>query len=247
MDSPLPPFLDPLLDFLSDQLPPPLYTFLLSFLSHTITLLTSLISLAQSVIAAKPWEWDPQTIIPPLISILAAYLALYSLYRTTGWMFRTVFWFVKWGTILAALSAGVGWYMANQNSSGTGNDDLISSLGKAFVSVPNSHGCDTADVDPPHSQMNTASQTGEKVRPKPWDSFDKHRAWQHQKQAGSGAGISNAQQIMADIATAAGRTLMQGNWWDAAKTAFTSSTTDRDQTRKTTSDKKQGKRNGRAK
>lgn len=142
-------------------------------------------------------------------------------------MFRTVFWFVKWGTILAALSAGVGWYMANQNSSGTGNDDLISSLGKAF--------------------MNTASQTGEKVRPKPWDSFDKHRAWQHQKQAGSGAGISNAQQIMADIATAAGRTLMQGNWWDAAKTAFTSSTTDRDQTRKTTSDKKQGKRNGRAK
>ncbi|KIK27645.1 hypothetical protein PISMIDRAFT_674543 [Pisolithus microcarpus 441] len=227
MDSPLPPFLDPLLDFLSDQLPPPLYTFLLSFLSHTITLLTSLISLVQSLIAAKPWEWDPQAIIPPLISILAAYLALYSLYRTTGWMFRTVFWFVKWGTILAALSAGVGWYMANQNSSGTGNDDLISNLGKAF--------------------MNTASQTGEKVRPKSWDSFDKHRTWQHQKQAGSGAGISNAQQIMADIAAAAGRTLMQGNWWDAAKTAFTSSTTDRDQTRKTTNDKKQGKRNGRAK
>ncbi|KIN96186.1 hypothetical protein M404DRAFT_67400, partial [Pisolithus tinctorius Marx 270] len=107
-------FLDPLLDFLSDQLPPPLYTFLLSFLSHIITLLTALISLIQSLIAAKPWEWDPQTIIPPLISILAAYLALHSLYRTTGWIFRTVLWFVKWGTILAAVSAGMGWYMANQ-------------------------------------------------------------------------------------------------------------------------------------
>ncbi|KAI6157849.1 hypothetical protein BKA82DRAFT_4062446 [Pisolithus tinctorius] len=214
MDS---PFLDPLLDFLSDQLPPPLYTFLLSFLSHIITLLTALISLIQSLIAAKPWEWDPQTIIPPLISILAAYLALHSLYRTTGWIFRTVLWFVKWGTILAAVSAGMGWYMANQNPS----DTFVSNLGKAFTG--------------------TAPQTNERVQPKPWDSFQKHRTWQYQEQGGREAGAPDAQKIMADIAAAAGRTLMEGNWWDAAKTAFTSSTTNRDQPGKTTNDKRQGR------
>ncbi|KAI6033195.1 hypothetical protein F5J12DRAFT_712728 [Pisolithus orientalis] len=234
MDS---PFLDLLLDFLSDKLPPPLYTFLLSFLSHTITLLTALISLVQSLIAAKPWEWDPQTIIPPLISILVAYLALHSLYRTTGWIFRTVFWFVKWGTILAAVSAGMGWYMANQNPSGT----VISNLGKALVSVSNSHRRGSVGIGPSHPQTGTAPQTNERVQPKPWDSFHKHRTWQYQEQGGRGTGAPDAQKIMADIAAAAGRTLMEGNWWDAAKTAFTSSTTNRDQPGKTTNDKRQGR------
>src|SRR6267154_831419 len=96
-DITLPAFLDPLLDFFAEQLPPPLYSFLISLLSHSLALFTALVSLISSLVSSKPWEWDAQTIIPPLITFLAAYLALVSLYRTTSWMVRTSFWFIKWG------------------------------------------------------------------------------------------------------------------------------------------------------
>jgi len=53
-----------------------------------------------------------------LITLLAAYLALVSIYRTTSWMVRTTVWMMKWGAILSALAAGAGWMMGNQYAGG---------------------------------------------------------------------------------------------------------------------------------
>src|SRR5882762_7233008 len=116
----LPAIIDPILSYLSSILPPPLYSFLLTFLAHSLALFTSLISLGYTLLSSRPWEWDAQTVIPPLITFLAAYLALVSLYRTTSWMFQTGMWVMKWGTILGALIAGAGWVAVQTGAGGAG-------------------------------------------------------------------------------------------------------------------------------
>jgi hypothetical protein len=216
-DIPLPAFLDPLLGFLADQLPPPLYSFLLSFLAHSLALFTALISLISSLIASKPWQWDAQTIIPPLISVLAAYLALVSLYRTTSWMVRTSIWFIKWGTILGALTAGMGWYMG-QNA-GVGNASIISSLGGFIWNVLNGQAQSTPGTQRSSRSPRTRTQPKSNDRPKSWESFEKHKQWQYQERDGNQDG-NDAQNIMANIAKAANRLLVEGGWWDVARGIF---------------------------
>ncbi|KIK98647.1 hypothetical protein PAXRUDRAFT_31028 [Paxillus rubicundulus Ve08.2h10] len=209
-DIPLPPFLDPVLDYLSERLPPELYSFLSSFFSHSLALFTAFISLVSSLIASKPWEWDAQTILPPLISFLAAYLALVSLYRTTSWMFRTTFWFIKWGTIFGVLAAGAGWYMGNQGASG-GETGLASTLGTIVLNMLNGDQGAAGARRPPSSR-------DQENRPKPWESFEKPR--QRPYQEGNREGENEAQQIMSDIMVAANRLLVGGGWWDTARSIF---------------------------
>lgn len=211
----LPAILDPLLDYLDEHLPPQLYSFITSFLSHSIALLTALISLVSSLLASKPWEWDAQTIIPPLISFLAAYLALVSLYRTTSWIFRTTFWFIKWGTILGVLAAGAGWYMGNNDINGGGRG-LVSTLGAILLNALNSDGRDGVGARMPETTPRTS-----KRRTKPWESFENQ--WQYREDNPAQARDNDAQRIMSDIVAAANRVLMEGGWWDAAKSAFTQS------------------------
>ncbi|KAG1802640.1 uncharacterized protein HD556DRAFT_1331237 [Suillus plorans] len=219
-DIPLPAFLDPLLSFLADQLPPPLYSFLLSFLSHSLALFTALLSLISSLISSKPWQWDAQTILPPLISFLAAYLALVSLYRTTSWMVRTSIWFIKWGTIFGALTAGLGWYMG-QNA-GIGSTSIISSLAGFISDVLN----EQTQTTPGTSQSpKTRTQRKSNDRPKSWESFEKHKQWQYQERDGNQEG-NDAQKIMSNIAKAANRLLAEGGWWDAARGIFDGPTSD---------------------
>ncbi|KAF9241646.1 hypothetical protein BU15DRAFT_87217 [Melanogaster broomeanus] len=136
-DMQLPAFLDPLLDYLSEHLPPELYSFL---------------------------------------TFLAAYFALLSLYRTTSWMFRTTFWCLKWGAILAALAAGAGWYMGNQDAGGRG---LVSSLGGAILGMLNTAGQDAAGARRERSPQTPRNQGN---RPKSWESFEKHQQWQYQEE-----------------------------------------------------------------
>ncbi|KAG2048259.1 hypothetical protein BDR06DRAFT_962897 [Suillus hirtellus] len=217
-DIPLPAFLDPLLDFLADQLPPPLYSFLLSFLSHSLALFTALLSLISSLISSKPWQWDAQTILPPLISFLAAYLALVSLYRTTSWMVRTSIWFIKWGTIFGALTAGLGWYMG-QNA-GIGSTSIISSLAGFISDVLNEQTQTTPGTSP-----KTRTQRKSNDRPKSWESFERHKQWQYQERDGNQEG-NDAQKIMSNIAKAANRLLAEGGWWDAARGVFDGPTSD---------------------
>jgi len=223
-DIPLPAFLDPLLDFLADQLPPPLYSFLISLLSHALALFTALLSLISSLYSSKPWEWDAQTIIPPLISFLAAYLALVSLYRTTSWMVRTSIWFIKWGTILGALTAGMGWYLGNQNA-GAGNKSIITSLGGFIFDMLNGQGQYTPAPKRSSRTPRTRPQRKSSDRPKSWESFDKQKQWQYQEQNGNNDG-NDAQNIMSNIMKAANRVLAESGWWDVAQGLFDGSTSD---------------------
>jgi hypothetical protein len=221
-DIPLPAFLDPLLDFLAEQLPPPLYSFLISLFSHALALFTALLSLASSLYSSKPWEWDAQTIIPPLISFLAAYLALVSLYRTTSWMVRTSIWFIKWGTILGALSAGMGWYLGNQNT-GAGSKSIITSLGGFIFDTLNGQGQHTPTSQRSSRTPRTRPQRKSSDRPKSWESFDKHKQWQYQEQNGNGEG-NDAQNVMSNIMKTANRVLAESGWWDVARGVFDGST-----------------------
>lgn len=213
-DIPLPAFLDPLLNFLEEHVPPELYSFTTLFLSHTLALLTAFISLVSSLIASKPWEWDAQTIIPPLISLFAAYLALVSLYRTTSWLFRTSFWFIKWGTIIGALAVGVGWYMGNQGNNG-GGGDLFSSLG-AVLGALNGNGGGGGDAGARFPK--TTPRSTEHHR-KPWESFANQ--WQYREGPPTNAPNSDAQRTMSEIVATANRILMESGWWDVAKSVFT--------------------------
>ena len=207
----LPAFLDPLLDFLDEHVPPQLYSFFVSFVSHSLALLTAFISLVSSLFASKPWEWDAQTLIPPLISFLAAYLALVSLYRTTSWIFRTTFWFIKWGTIFGVLAAGAGWYVGNG-----GGNSLMSSLGAVLLSALNGDGRDGAGARIPETTPRTSKHPS-----KLWESFENQ--WQYREDNPAQARDGDAQRIMSDIVAAANRVLMEGGWWDAAKSVFTQS------------------------
>ncbi|KAF9227296.1 hypothetical protein BS17DRAFT_458016 [Gyrodon lividus] len=233
-DIPLPAFLDTMLDYLAERLPPVLYSFLISFLSHSLALLTAFISLVSSLIASKPWEWDAQTILPPLISFLAAYVALISLYRTTSWIFRTTFWFMKWGTIFGVLAAGAGWYMGNQDAGGRGTG-LASSLGGIILNILNREGQDVAGSHPPQSPQTPRNQEN---HPKPWESFEEHQQRQYRKGSQDRKGENEAQQIMSNIMAAANRILVEGGWWDAAQNIFAGGNTE---TRESHSHKRQGK------
>jgi len=210
-DIPLPEIIDPILSFLSSRLPPPLYSFLFSFLSHSLALLASFLSLVFTLLSTKPWEWDAQTLLPPLISIFAAYIALLSLYRTTSWMIRVSVWFVKWGAILAALIAGVGWYAANINGVSIPRaSGIVSGVGGLLVDMLNVNG-QGQPVAGSRSRTRT-SRERTKGKRKPWHSFE-----QHQEDAAGTTEDGDVQKIIGDIVGAAGRAVKESGWWEAAK------------------------------
>jgi len=107
----VPDFIDPVLSYLESVLPASVYSALLTGSSHILAITTALLS----SLSSSPSTWTAQAIIPPLITLLSAYLALSSIYRTI----RLTLWFAKWGTILAALMGGIGWLAAG------GASDLV--------------------------------------------------------------------------------------------------------------------------
>jgi hypothetical protein len=216
-DIKLPDFLDPLLSYLSDTLPHPLYSFLLSLLAHSLALTTALFSLLTSLITTSPLEWDAQTVLPPLISILAAYLAILSLYRTTSWMIRASMWFVKWGAIFGALIGGAGWYMGNRN--GVGGYGVVAGVVGLVLDVINGQGQNAvggsrARPRPQSSHKRARASGGNK--PKPWESFERHRQWQYRENE-VGGGNEDVQKVIGSIIGAAGGFVKDSRWWEAAK------------------------------
>jgi hypothetical protein len=205
----LPQFLDPVLDYLYDVLPPPFNNILTTVLSHGATLANSLYRLFGYLSSSSPTTWDAQTILPPLISVLAAYLALLSLWRTTSWMVRTSLWFAKWGTILAALAGGAGYFAAQgggeggrgANGAGRGGGLGLGNLG--FGNVGEGAGGGIARAvggmvwDAMNGQQDRNTRTSPrtrsstrrggkagKERPAAWDSFDEHNDY-HEEQESS--------------------------------------------------------------
>ncbi|KAJ6603118.1 hypothetical protein B0H10DRAFT_2079423 [Mycena sp. CBHHK59/15] len=216
-DLSLPAFLDPLLSYLSDNLPPPVYSFLLTLLSHLLAICTALYALFLSLLSTHPLQWDAQTVLPPLIALLTSYLAIVSLYRTTSWMFRTSLWFMKWGTIVGAIIAASSWLLFQQDGNALAGRG-VGGLGSMVLNMINGDGKNVADGRRKRSQSGKQSKT-RLLKPKPWDSFDRHREWQFQENGGGGANEGDAQHVIGNILDAAGKVVGEGGWWEAAKIA----------------------------
>lgn len=223
-DFTLPPFLDPVLDFLADHLPPPLYDFLFLLLSHTLALCSALISLITNLVRARPWEWDAETILPPLIMVLASYLALLSFYRTTSWMIRTGVWFVKWGTIIGALAAGAGYFMGTQGEGGQGvgrggaggGGGILGTVTGLVLDMMNGQGQNAAGNSRSTSSRSRSRTQQRGARPKAWESFDRHRDWQYSEGA-DGKDKKDVSEELRKAVDGFAETLGAGTWWEMAK------------------------------
>lgn len=201
-DIPLPEFLDPVLAYLSENLPPPAYSLLISFLSHGLALASALLTLVRSLLFDSS-NWNAQTLLPPLIAFLTAYFAILSLYRTTTWMIRTSFWFIKWGSLLAATAAGAGWMMASDGNA-LGCRGAANTIAGMVLDMMN------GDTD-----RGSRSGSRERKRPKVWDSFQAHRDWQYrEKQDEKEASKNEAQVLLDNILSTAGSAITGNNWWE---------------------------------
>ncbi|EPT04961.1 hypothetical protein FOMPIDRAFT_1139845 [Fomitopsis schrenkii] len=224
MDAPdnIPGFLYPLLDHLASALPPTIYDTVVSLLSYSISFTTSLFHLLKALVTSNFSTWDAQAILPPLITVLGAYLALVSFYRTTGWMIRTTFAFVKWGTLISLLAAGAGYFMGSANG---GNG--VGGQGQGSGIVPTIGGMilDMLNGQSQNAAGGARTQKRQAPRPKAWESWDKHEQWQYDENTRNGqseGGDSATQQIMGQIFGAVGRAVRDGGWWEATKNAVDS-------------------------
>ncbi|KAH8119195.1 hypothetical protein DFH11DRAFT_1563476 [Phellopilus nigrolimitatus] len=198
----LPAFLDPLLDYLSSHLPPPLYSAIFSALSHGLVLLSGFISLVATLPSWKPWEWDAQKVLPPIIIALSAYYALFSLFRTTTWMIRMTFRVVKWSIIIGVLSAGLGYFSAPHGGRGDEEGGALDMLRNA---IQGQDGTDGAGLG------GRTRGRSRNARPRAYDSFQAHQQWQYNEQEAHRAqeedSMSDAQRVIQYIAGFTGRTL----------------------------------------
>lgn len=219
-DLPLPAFLDPLLAYLSDSLPPPVYSFLITLLSHLLALGTALYALFLSLLSTHPLQWDAQTVLPPLIALLTSYLAIVSLYRTTSWMFRTSLWFMKWGTIVGAIVAGSSWLLFQQGGNGLAGRGIAAGVGNLVLNMLNGDGRNAAGGPRTRSRSRKQGKTSNTrmKKPKPWDSFEHHREWQFQENERANGG--GAEDVLGNLMDAASKAVQDGGWWEAAKGIF---------------------------
>ncbi|RXW23379.1 hypothetical protein EST38_g2502 [Candolleomyces aberdarensis] len=196
------PLLDPVLDFLAERLPPPVYSILINSLSHFLAVTTTAFRLLGSIITKGPQEWDLQNILPPILTLLAAYMALASAYRTTTWLFRITIFCLKWGSVIGILSMGAGWLAA---LNGDGNNALGNTNGR-------SRGTSRSNVKP---RARVAGTGGKKYSP--LDKFDEGSSWQYQEPGKGQEILSDAQNIMQNIVGTANQVLENSGFWQVAK------------------------------
>ncbi|KAJ6558548.1 hypothetical protein DFH09DRAFT_533760 [Mycena vulgaris] len=214
-DLPLPAFLDPLLAYLSENLPAPVYSFLITLLSHSLALCTALYAVFLSLMSTHPLQWDAQTVLPPLIALLTSYLAIVSLYRTTSWMFRTSLWFIKWGTIVGGLVAASSWLLLQQDGNALAGRGIVAGVGSLLLNLLNGEGRNAAGRTRSQSAKPAKKAKSRQRKPKPWDSFDRHREWQFQENGGEAN--DGVQDVLGNIMDAAGKVVRDSGWWEAAK------------------------------
>ena len=216
--------LTPVLSYLSTILPPPIFSIVSPLITYSLALLGALLRFARTLASAQ--NWDSQKILPPLITLLMAYLALVSFYRTTGWMIRTTFWFVKWGGILAALAAGAGYFMGTAQGDPDGiamfnNGGVLGMLGNLLLGVLNEDA--TGNKGRARSPRSSKSKTKkQKERPKAWEGWDKHRDWQYNADAAArddaARANENVQEAVQKVAGFVQEALGTG-WWETVKNA----------------------------
>lgn len=199
-----PRFLDPVLEFLSVNLPSPLYVLLLKVLSHSLGAIVALINLCGSLLSTSPSNWNAQTLLPPIITILAAYLALASLYRTTSWLIRLIFWFIKWGILLGILMGGVGYLTGGAVGNPVGNQGPIPFLGGYVADLFSNQ------ASRPRSARQSNSQTRKAQMKKPAarESFERHKAYLRQNEVQQ-KNLHESVKMITDAASY----VFGSNWW----------------------------------
>ncbi|EMD37591.1 hypothetical protein CERSUDRAFT_83338 [Gelatoporia subvermispora B] len=223
---PLPALFDPLLNYLSSVLPPPLFSIVLTLVTHTWAFATSLFALILAMASSEPSTWEAQKLLPPLITLLCAYLALVTFFRTTGWIIRTGIWFLKWGTILSALAAGAGWVLGNAHANEGGlnrwreGNGVLPAFGGLILDALNGQGRNAAGGSRSRSNARSSSQKQKDPRPKAWESWDRQEQWTYEeardRNAADGLG-EEVQKILGGILGSAGNLVREGGWWEAAK------------------------------
>lgn len=204
MDSALPPLISSFFDYLRATLPSPLYSFAIGVFAHAYTAATALVTLLTSLIRENPLDWRAEAILPPIITIFVAYLALASLYRTASWAIRLSLFFLKWGTLIGVAMAIAG-YLAGQ---GTGIAPNQRRGGAADVFSNMFGGTSNHKRQPNHRR---------KERPKPW------QEWEFRHEPPNSQSNVGAQQLMDSIVGAA-EGVLGGKWWSAAMNGFPPST-----------------------
>ncbi|KAI0035867.1 hypothetical protein K488DRAFT_22971, partial [Vararia minispora EC-137] len=169
----IPEFLDPVLDFLYDILPPPFYDMLMQTAAKVIAVCTTAYSVIQTIVATRPWEWQIKTedVLAPAIAVGCVCIVLYIAYRSVLYMIRSLVWTIKWGIIFSAFIAGVGYLMANNGNTDLANGGAggVSNLASVLFSI----------LTTPRQARDgdSGSAGGGRPRPGAWESFDRHREW----------------------------------------------------------------------
>lgn len=225
----LPEFLDPILDYISTLLPPPVYNTFEYLLSHAYALVCSLLTLALTLsrsiindpeggpILQRLERWwdslDATEIIPPLVTLLAAYLALVSFYRTSRWMISMAFAFIKWGFILTTLGTAAGYYLANAHVGGAEGANA-NGVGRQWGVAQAVGGLVDQFLDGQAQRTSTRSRSStrskpQSKRPKVYESWDKQQGWQYSETQphDGGDAFADAQQVIGQILTGG------GGWW----------------------------------
>ncbi|PWN47451.1 hypothetical protein IE53DRAFT_390424 [Violaceomyces palustris] len=102
-------------DLLSAIIPDPIFRILAGFSNLIYRLVGS---------SNDPTSWT-STLLPPLVTFLAAYVSLVIVYRSVRNMLLLVWWGIKWGAILGCALALWAWW--------TDNTDAIHSVGDAHL------------------------------------------------------------------------------------------------------------------
>jgi hypothetical protein len=207
---PIPEFLKPLFSYVSSCLPPPVSSAIVILIAHGLAFFNALLGLGTALISSKPSDWDAQRIIPPLITLLAAYLALASAVRTATWVLRTTAWLIKWGVIAAAAAAILAWSLG----AGGGGGAIVPTLIAMVSDMLNGRWKDAA-AGGSHSTYQRS-----KPRPHAWDSFGQHWEYQFEEEQWNAANpASSAAQVQQFVADALNRA-KDGNWLSTARGAL---------------------------
>lgn len=128
-----------MLEFLQPHLPPLAFHLVLNLAS-------SLSSAIDTLLFALANPTDPEAVdalkslVPSLLSFLALYFTIMSIYRTISTAFRLVFFIVKWVGILGALGMGFTYLMNGGNHEGfvdlIARFDKFESAAKSYANKP---------------------------------------------------------------------------------------------------------------
>lgn len=106
-------------DILSSFIPPPVFSVLAGFSNLVYHLLGT---------ANDPSSWS-STLLPPLATLIAGYVALLIAYRTIQNTIRLVWWGIKWGAIIGAVIAIWAWWTGQADAINSTGSDTASDIG----------------------------------------------------------------------------------------------------------------------